>query len=308
MERRHFLKQMGISGLLLGSSKFPLQAMYHQEMIKLTILHTNDVHSRIDPFPLDNSERQGQGGVARRMALIKQIRANEKNVLLLDAGDIFQGTPYFNMFGGELELKLMSDMGYDAATIGNHDFDNGLEGLVNQLPNANFPLINANYNFKDTLMHQKTLPFKIFEKDDLKIGIFGVGIEMKGLIAAENYGNTQYQDPIITAYSLAAKLKNDFKCDYIICLSHLGYSYAENKVSDIKLAQNSQHIDLIIGGHTHTFMDKPDIQKNLQGKPVLINQVGWAGLMLGRIDVYFERTTKEQCNSCKNIFLNQNIR
>jgi 5'-nucleotidase len=307
MERRHFLKQMGISGLLLGTGGFPLQAMNHQEMIKLTVLHTNDVHSRIDPFPMDNSERQGQGGVARRMSLIKQIRASEKNVLLLDAGDIFQGTPYFNMYGGELEMKLMSDMGYDAATLGNHDFDNGLEGLVKQLPNANFPLINANYDFKDTLMQGKTLPFQIFQKGTLKIGVFGLGIELKGLVADENFGNTIYQDPVKVAYTIAAHLKNEMQCDYIICLSHLGFNYTEKKISDLYLAQNSQHIDLIIGGHTHTFLDKPNIQKNLIGKPVLVNQVGWAGLMLGRIDVYFERTTKEKCNSCKNIFLNQNV-
>jgi 5'-nucleotidase len=306
MERRIFLKKMG-AGLILSTANFNFLAIDTPEMVKLTILHTNDVHSRIDPFPMDGSERQGLGGVARRMQLIKQIRENEKNVLLLDAGDIFQGTPYFNIYKGELELKLMSQMGYDAATIGNHDFDNGLEGLVTQLPNANFPLINTNYNFSDTIMHGKTLPHKIFMKDGLKIGVFGLGIELKGLVADENYGKTKYEEPIRVAYSTAYRLKKEMACDYVICLSHLGHHYNDKKVSDLLLAENSQHIDLIIGGHTHTFLEKPDLVKNLHGEPVLVNQVGWAGLMLGRIDVYFERNKKGKCNTCKNLFLNQNV-
>ena len=289
--------------MLLGTGAFPIEAFgsEHAEMVKLTILHTNDVHSRIDPFPMDGTANQGLGGAARRATLIKKIRAAESNVLLLDAGDIFQGTPYFNFYNGELEMKLMTEMGYDAATIGNHDFDAGMENLVKQLKNASFPLINANYDFSNTVMKDKTLPYKIFTKQKIKIGVFGVGIELKGLVAANLSLETRYLDPLSIANKTATFLKEEAKCDYVICLSHLGYSYKEDKIDDVKLATNSQNIDLIIGGHTHTFLSQPDIQKNTAGKPVIINQVGWAGIMLGRIDVFFERGKMDKCETCKNI-------
>ncbi len=309
MNRRHFLQRIGTSGLLVGTGAFPFSAMANAlsaaEMVHLTILHTNDVHSRIDPFPQDGTRNAGMGGVARRAALIKKVRAAEKNVLLLDAGDIFQGTPFFNFYGGELELKLMSEMGYDASTIGNHDFDNGLEGLVKALPNANFPLLNINYDFNDTPMKDKTAPFKIFVKDGVRIGVFGVGIELKGLVADTNCKNTVYLDPLTTANATALRLKKEEKCDYVICLSHLGYEYKneKSKICDIVFAEQSKHIDLIIGGHTHTFLERPDIRKNADAAPVIINQVGWAGIMLGRIDVYFERTKAAKCNACQNIYI-----
>jgi 5'-nucleotidase len=303
MKRRHFIQQLSSGAMLLGTGAFPFQAYgsEHAEIVKLTILHTNDVHSRIDPFPMDGTRNQGTGGAARRASLIKKIRKEEQNILLLDAGDIFQGTPYFNFYNGELEMKLMSEMGYDAATIGNHDFDAGMENLVKQLKNATFPLINANYDFNDTVMKGHTMPHKIFQKQGVKIGVFGVGIEMKGLVADNLCIGARYLDPLSIANKTAAFLKDEAKCDYVICLSHLGYSYKENKIDDIKLATNSKNIDLIIGGHTHTFLDKPVVQKNLDSKPVLVNQVGWAGIMLGRIDVFFERGKMDKCETCKNI-------
>lgn len=266
-----------------------LDALASGDVKKLTILHTNDVHSRIEPFPMDGSRNQGLGGVARRSALIKKVRAEEPNVLLLDAGDIFQGTPYFNLYGGELEIKLMSDMGYDAATMGNHDFDNGIEGFYKQLPHANFPILVSNYDFSDTVMHQSTRPYQIFHKQGLKIGVFGIGIELKGLVGEKNYGATKYLDPVQKANETASLLKNELKCDLIICLSHLGYKYNDDKVSDQTLALNNDHIDLIIGGHTHTFMPQPQDVKNRAGKITTINQVGFAGINLGRIDYYFEQ-------------------
>jgi 5'-nucleotidase len=303
MKRRHFIQQLSSGAMLLGTGAFPFQAFgsEHAEIVKLTILHTNDVHSRIDPFPMDGSRNQGTGGAARRASLIKKIRKEEQNILLLDAGDIFQGTPYFNFYNGELEMKLMSEMGYDAATIGNHDFDAGMENLAKQLKNATFPLINANYDFSNTVMKGHMMPHKIFQKQGVKIGVFGVGIEMKGLVADNLCTDVGFLDPLSIANKTAAFLKDEAKCDYVICLSHLGYSYKENKIDDIKLAKNSKNIDLIIGGHTHTFLDKPDVQKNLDGKPVLVNQVGWAGIMLGRIDVFFERGKMDKCETCKNI-------
>lgn len=288
INRRKFIKTGGIITAATALSINSLDAMAGGEGKRLTILHTNDVHSRIEPFPMDGSRNQGLGGVARRSALIKKIRSEQQNVLLLDAGDIFQGTPYFNLYGGELEIKLMSDMGYDAATMGNHDFDNGLEGFYKQLPHANFPILVSNYDFSDTIMHKSTQPYQIFNKAGLKIGVFGIGIELQGLVGDKNYGATVYQDPILKANEVAAMLKNELKCDLIICLSHLGYKYSENKVSDQVLAKNNDHIDLIIGGHTHTFMAKPEDVKNRAGNITTINQVGFAGINLGRVDYYFE--------------------
>lgn len=289
VNRRGFLKNGGLAVLSTAFSFTTLDAIAAGDTVKLTILHTNDVHSRVEPFPLDGSKNQGLGGTARRAALIKQIRAKEKNVLLLDAGDIFQGTPYFNKFGGEIEMKLMTAMGYDAATMGNHDFDNGLEGFHKQLPHAKFPIVCSNYNFSDTLMASSTVPYKIFRKEGIKIGLFGIGIQLEGIVDSKNYGSTVYEDPISKANQYADLLRNEHKCDLVICLSHLGYSYATDRVSDKILARSNRNIDLIIGGHTHTFMNEPEDVKNLSGGITTINQVGFAGINLGRIDYYFER-------------------
>lgn len=307
MNRRHFIHTVGSGALLAGAGAFPLQAFAaaDPEIVKLTILHTNDVHSRIEPFPMDGSRLQGLGGAARRAALIKKIRQEEKQVLLLDAGDIFQGTPYFNVYGGELEMKLMTQMGYDAATIGNHDFDAGIDGLYKQLPNANFPLINCNYDFSNTILKDSVKPYQIFHRGAIKIGVLAVGIELDGLVPKALFKETQYLDPIVHANKVATMLKKDEKCDFVICLSHLGYKYTENKVSDIVLANKSRDIDLIIGGHTHTFLDEPVLESNLDGDPVLINQVGWAGVVLGRLDVLFERNRKGKCVSCRNMLVNK---
>lgn len=303
--RRDFLKKLGIlSAGVVVSSYSDLEAKSSIE--KLTILHTNDVHSRIDPFPMDGSRNAGLAGVARRAALVKQIRAEEKNVLLLDSGDIFQGTPYFNLYGGELELKLMSQLGYDAATLGNHDFDNGIEGFVKQMPHANFPFLCANYDFNNTALHNKTMPYKIFKKGNLKVGVIGVGIELEGLVEKKNYGETIYLDPIIQANKYAAILKNDENCDLVICLSHLGYKYKEKKVSDQILAKESQYIDLIIGAHTHTFMSQPEVLRNSLNEEVKIFQVGFAGINLGRVDYYFEKTKKKKNSIASSLIIDSN--
>jgi 5'-nucleotidase len=303
MDRRSFLQRTATGSLLLVSSQFPLNALSEPEMLKLSILHTNDVHSRIDPFPMDGSRNQGLGGISRRAAIIQNIRQQEDHVLLFDAGDIFQGTPYFNVFGGELEMKLMSKMGYDAATIGNHDFDAGADGLAKQLVHANFPMVISNYRVNNSPLQDKVLDHKIIQKGDIKIGVFGIGIELKGLVPQDLYGEIQYEDPIRKAQEYAHKLKRDADCDFVICLSHLGYRYQENRVSDWVLAHATEDIDLIVGGHTHTFMREPDILNNKKGKPVAVNQVGWAGIMLGRLDVHFEKNSKKTCVSCSNRYI-----
>ena len=301
--RRSFLKNSSLTGFVLSTGAVPFTELLAPEISKLTILHTNDVHSRIDPFPNDGSRNAGLGGADKRAALIKKIRAETENVLLLDAGDIFQGTPYFNFFGGEIEMKLMSAMGYDASTIGNHDFDGGIDGLEKQLVHADFPLIVSNYNFSDTIMNGRTKPRMIKQVGDLKIGITGVGIELRGLVPETLYKNTRYLDPIKSVQQQAHILKHDEKCDYVICLSHLGYKYQNNKVSDMVLAMDTEDVDLIIGGHTHTFMRKPEITRNLKGHKVVVNQAGWAGIMLGRLDITFEKNKKGKCVTCSNTLI-----
>lgn len=292
MNRREFLKHTGVGAagvVLLGLS---VPAVAETKADRLVILHTNDMHSRIEPFPANAAQYAGMGGMAHRASLIKQIRAQEPHVLLLDSGDIWQGTPYFNFFMGELEYKLMSEMKYDASTLGNHDFDNGLEGLQKQLPNATFPFLIANYDFSNTILAGRFQPYKVFEKAGHRIGVFGLGIEMAGLVADKNFGATKYLDPIATANTMVAKLRGAEKCDLVICLSHLGYKYASAKVDDFKLAAGAPGIDLILGGHTHTFLDKPDVVAGPNGHQTLINQVGWSGINLGRLDYTFERGTR----------------
>lgn len=301
MKRRDFLLQSGLGGGWLLGQGIPLRAWAPEEKVKLTILHTNDVHSRIDPFPMDGSRLQGMGGAAVRATMINKIRKEEKNVLLLDAGDIFQGTPYFNLYKGEIEMKTMSALGYDVSTMGNHDFDGGLELLRTQLSHARFPLVVSNYDFRDTPMEGQVRDYYVKELDGLRVGIFGLGIEMKGLIPDALVGNTRYLDPVVKANEISRLLKEDIKCDYIICLSHLGYQYRNEKISDLRLAPLLNHVDLIIGGHTHTFLDKAQVVKDKDGKPLIINQVGWGGVLLGRIDIEFERNrTRHRCNTCSN--------
>ena len=303
MKRRDFIEKTAASAALVGIgaslSSFTTNTVKH-----LTILHTNDVHSHIDPFPADDPRNANMGGVSRRAELIESIRNENPNVLLLDAGDIFQGTPYFNYYGGELEFKLMSMMQYDLSTIGNHDFDNGLQGLYAQMPHAKFEFVSANYDFKNTVMDGLVKPFKIFNKNGIKVGVFGIGIELNGLVDKKMYQETVYSDPVEVTQEMVRILKKEQKCDVVICLSHLGYNYKNepNKICDLKLAELTSDIDLIIGGHTHTFLDKPTVIKNLDGNEVLVNQVGCYGINLGRIDFYLD-SNKNKITQGKSILV-----
>ncbi len=290
MKRREFIEQTLLASGLAVFGGVGLQSFSSPTSKHITILHTNDVHSHIDPFGPEDGRNANQGGVARRAALIESIRLENPNTLLLDAGDIFQGTPYFNYYGGELEFKLMSMLKYDAATIGNHDFDNGIDGLYAQLPHAKFNFLSANYDFSNTVMDTHVEPYKVYEKGGLKIGVFGLGIELQSLVDKRLYKETVYLDPVEIAQDMSRILKDDKKCDLVICLSHIGYFYKNypEKVSDLLLARATKNIDLIIGGHTHTFLPKPTIEKNFEGKSVLVNQVGCYGLKLGRVDFYFD--------------------
>nr|WP_321451199.1 metallophosphatase [uncultured Carboxylicivirga sp.] len=289
--RRKFIKQLGAG--TLTAAVVPQLLSCSKKEVRLTVLHTNDVHSQIEPLPADHHEYPNGGGFAKRAALVEKIRQENDNVLLLDCGDIFQGTPYFNFYKGELEIKLMSKMGYDAGTIGNHEFDNGIEELSKQIKKANFPFICSNYVFDNTPLEGLTIPYKTFIKGPLKIGIMGLGIELDGLVNNDRFGNTQYINPIEVANNTAKLLKEKEKCDYIIALSHLGFDYAYDKVSDKKIAENTSDINMILGGHTHTFMKEPAIAINKVGKEVIINQVGKSGIFLGRLDITFSTENKQ---------------
>ena len=292
--RRTFLKQSILGGGALSLGLFPNELFASGQLVRLTVMHTNDMHCHIDPFPNSNAEYSGRGGMVRLASLIAKLRAENPNMILLDAGDMFQGTPYFNFFKGDLMLKLMSKMGYDGGTIGNHEFDNGLEGIVSALKYAKFPIVSSNYDFSDTILSGLVMNHHILHKSGIKIGIYALGIELDGLVDKLNYGNTRYLDPLAVALKMEQMLKKDHHCDLVICLSHLGFSYQHNKISDSTLAPQTQYTDLIIGGHTHTFLDKPLELKNKDQKLILINQAGWAALAAGKIEFIFDRTGKKK--------------
>jgi 5'-nucleotidase len=304
MKRRNFIQKSTAATAFLTLGGLSLESFSSNNTKHITILHTNDTHSHIEPFPSNHSRYANKGGVARRATLVEQIRKENPNTLLLDAGDIFQGTPYFNFYGGELEFKLMSMLKYDAVTIGNHDFDNGVGGLYAQLPHAKFDFISSNYDFKNTILDTHTKPYKVFIKDGIKIGIFGVGIKLKGLVSEKNYKETKYLNPIEIAQDMSRILKEEEHCDLVICLSHLGYHYApeRNEIGDLELASKTKDIDLIIGGHTHTFLPKPTVTKNSEGENVLVNQVGCYGINVGRIDFYFDND-KNKASKGKSIIV-----
>ena len=297
MKRRNFIKKTSASLALASVGGLTFKSCETKPK-HITILHTNDTHSQIEPFDPNHHKFANKGGVARRASLIQKVRNENPNTLLLDAGDIFQGTPYFNYFGGEIEFKLMSLLKYDAATMGNHDFDNSIEGFHHQLPNASFDFVCANYDFKNTILNTLVKPYKIFFKDGIKIGVFGLGIELHNLVSPELFKETNYLDPIEITKDITRELKENENCDLIICLSHLGYHYKNTqKVSDLKLAAATKDIDLIIGGHTHTFLPKPTLVKNVNNETVIVNQVGAYGVNLGRIDFYFDNQSNKEISN-----------
>lgn len=250
---------------------------------KITILHTNDTHSRIEPLPETDRYSPDKGGVLRRAKYIDEIRKEEKNVLLFDAGDFVQGTPYYNLFRGEIEVKAMNLMKYDAVTLGNHEFDYGLEGLKELIKWAEFPIISTNYDFAGTDLTEVPQQYTIIKKDGVKIGIIGLNVKPNGLIASSNYTGMKFMDPLETGNKWATMLKNEKGCDVVVCISHLGYT------SDKQLAEMSHNIDIIIGGHSHTFMQEPDIIKNADNEDILIYQTQGRGVYVGRIDIELER-------------------
>lgn len=258
------------------------------EKVKLVILHTNDTHSQVEPTEKSGSKTADMGGYARRMGVINQIREQEKNVLLLDAGDFSQGTPYFNFFNGRVEVDAMNRMKYDAITLGNHEFDNGIDTLAVILKNAQFPIISSNYQIENTPLLGLVKPYLILERGGLRVGILALDVNPKSLIIENNYKGLVYEDPIKKANEISTFLKKKEKCDVIICLSHLGADSTKADVNDYEIAHKTHYIDVIIGGHTHTLLENITT-KNAKGKPVVIAQMGKSGLYLGKVELELEK-------------------
>jgi 5'-nucleotidase len=288
MDRRSFLRQtftVGAGTVLAGSSLFSRS----KPNTSLTILYTNDTHARLDPFPENATQYAGLGGIARRANLVKQIRKQEKHVLLLDAGDVFQGTPWFDVYGGEVDLQLMSEMKYDAMAVGNHEFDNGLQAFADAASLAEFPILAANYGTRNTPLDGVIRRFFVKETAGIKIGFFGLGIGLDGVVDPKLTGAVQSRDPEIWANGMVRSLRKFQNCDLVICLSHLGYRYDDpRRMDDVTLAGKVDGIDLIVGGHTHTFLDQPEIVTNPSGSQTLVTQMGHSGIRLGRIDLALE--------------------
>jgi len=259
-----------------------------QQRIKLVILHTNDTHSQVEPTEKSILKTSDMGGYARRMGLISQIREQEKNVLLVDAGDYSQGTPYFNFFNGRVEIDAMNRMKYDAGTLGNHEFDNGIDTLAVVLKNAQFPMISSNYMLDKTSLFPIVKKYVILEKAGLRIGIMALDVNPESLIFEKNYRGLVYQDPVEKANEVSVLLKKKEKCDVIICLSHLGSDGTKKEVNDFEIARKTRYIDVIIGGHSHTLITNTTV-KNAAGKTMVISQMGKSGLFLGKIELELEK-------------------
>ena len=297
INRRRFLKSSLITGAALAvpsslvSPKFwsalaePLLDVAAGEVL-ITILHTNDTHSQIDPVSESDKTWGGKGGVARRATLVKRIRKESPNTLMVDAGDVFQGTPYFNFYKGEVEYKSMSLIGYDVVTLGNHDFDNGVNALAAAMKFANFDFVSTNYDVRGTVLEARVKPYAVRTLGGVRVGLFGLGISPDNLITPQNFQGVKYMDPVQMARGVVRLLREQEKCQLVVGMSHLGY-YANprnNEIGDTQVAAQVNGIDFIASGHTHTFMEKPVLQKNPAGKDTIIFQVGKSGIYVGRID------------------------
>jgi 5'-nucleotidase len=291
IDRRKFLSSSAIFGAALVTS--PRSFAFAAGEVVITILHTNDTHSQIDPLPA-NDKNAGKGGVARRATLVKRIRKENPNTLLIDAGDVLQGTPYFNFYRGEVEYKAMSAIGYDASTLGNHEFDNGIEALAAALKFANFDIVSTNYDVKGTALEGRIKPYVVKTVAGIRIGLFGLGISPTALITPENFKGITYNDPVIAARNAVKTLREQERCALVVCMSHLGYPFKDrpsNNIDDVKLAAQVDGIDFIASGHSHLFMDAPAEQTQPCGAKTLIFQVGKSGINVGRMDFTF-RTGK----------------
>jgi len=253
----------------------------------ITILHTNDTHSQIDPLPANDKQYPDKGGVARRATLAKRVRNENPNTLLIDAGDVFQGTPYFNFYKGEVEYKSMSLIGYDVVTLGNHDFDNGVDALAAAMKFANFDFVSTNYDVRGTSLENRVKPYVVRELGGVRVGLFGLGISPNNLITPENFKGVKYLDPVRMARGVVTLLREQERCQLVVGMSHLGYypNDREGAIGDTQVAAQVDGIDFIASGHTHTFMKQPVITKQPSGGNTIIFQVGRSGIYVGRVDL-----------------------
>ena len=256
-----------------------------QQTKQLVILHTSDTHSRIEPIDLHAADPYaGAGGVVRRATFLKDFRTKNPDVLLFDCGDISQGTPYYNLFRGEVEVQMMNLMGYDAMTIGNHEFDFGLDNMARLFRMAHCPVVCANYDVTGTVLEGLVKPYVVLERGGIKIGVFGVSPKMEGLVQADKCEGIVYNDPIVAAQEVTDLLRTKEGCDVVICLSHLGFRL-KNEVCDEKLAAATRGIDVILGGHSHTFMEKPAFCLNAEEKSIPVLHTGRSGIFVGELDL-----------------------
>ena len=289
INRRRFLtSSAAFCAALIGMPRgFEPVSGYAPVDTVITILHTNDTHSQIDPLP-SNDPNAGKGGVARRATFVKRIRKENPNTLLVDAGDVLQGTPYFNFYRGEVEYKAMSAIGYDVGTLGNHEFDNGVEALASALKFANFDVVSANYDVKGTVLEDRVKPYVVKTLDGIRVGLFGLGVSPVSLITPANFKGVTYTDPVVSAREVVKTLREKERCALVVCMSHLGY-YENGQRGDTLVASQVDGIDFIAGGHTHTFMKEPVKQKQPCGAETLIFQVGKSGINVGRVDFTFRQ-------------------
>ena len=247
--------------------------------------HTNDMHSRIEPFPEEYQDTllAGKAGMIRRATFIRQQREIYPDLLLFDCGDFSQGTPYYNIFKGEVEIKLMNEMRYDAGTIGNHEFDFGLDNLARLCKLAEFPIVCANYDVAGTVLEGLVKEYTVLNRDGIKIGVFGLGAQLEGLVAKESYGDVKFEE----AQRIADLLKTQEKCDLVICLSHLGWQ--GEPYSDVELIENTRHIDVVLGGHSHSYFNAPKYYKNLDGEEIPLQQMGKHAAFVGKMVLHLTK-------------------
>jgi 5'-nucleotidase len=284
INRRTFLTTSAAFGVTLIACRSNVLKASAADTV-ITILHTNDTHSQIDPLPA-NDANAGKGGVARRATLVKRVRKENPNTLLVDAGDVLQGTPYFNFYKGEVEYKAMSAIGYDVGTLGNHEFDNGVEALAKALSFANFDIVSANYDVKGTVLEQRVKRYVVKTVAGIRVGLFGLGVSPVALITPDNFKGVTYIDPVVAARDVVKKLREEERCALVVCMSHLGYN-ADAKSGDSFVASQVDGIDFIASGHTHTFMKEPVTQTQPCGAKTTIFQVGKSGIYVGRVDFTF---------------------
>ena len=258
---------------------------------QVTIIHTSDTHSRIEPIAKSSSDpNAGSGGYARRAAYLNELRQKASNLLLVDCGDFSQGTPYYNMFKGEVEVKLMNYLQYDVSAIGNHEFDFGLDNMARLFAMADFPIVCANYDFTGTVVEGLVKPYVVIEREGIKFGIFGLGPQLEGLVSKDNYKGVVYKDPVAAANEVAALLKEKEACDMVVCLSHLGmYTTAAEPIGDENLIPQTRNIDFVFGGHSHTYMTEPLVYNDLDNRPVQVLHIGRNGSFVGKVDITFNK-------------------